>query len=97
MATPNLVLFALTVVKKTDHQIRISRLIYSQNILDCSYYIRLSKGLWFYCLVQFYEIIKLAMLIATMFHSIVSMLITTMFHTTDSLHLKLKCVISSIA
>ena len=32
VATPNIVLFALIVENKTDHPMRISRLIYSQNI-----------------------------------------------------------------
>ena len=43
MATPNIVLFALTEEGRTDHLMWISRLIYSQTFLDCLFYIRLSK------------------------------------------------------
>ena len=36
--------FALTAEKKTDHPMRISRLIYLQNFFGFSFYIRFSKA-----------------------------------------------------
>ena len=71
MATSNVVLFALRTEEKTDHLIN-SMLIYSQNIFGLLILHQI-KGLVVLLCFQFHEIIKHAMLITTMFHTVVSL------------------------
>ena len=71
MAVPNVVLFALTTEEKIYHLMRISRFVYSQNIPGFFILHKTELKFVVHCVVQFGGIIKYAMLIATMFQTIV--------------------------